>query len=125
MRAKTLVLLFFLALTPCFAADGVRTADSLIEKCSNIDKPKAQRNDSDLSFCVGYLNGMIEEGRFRRAVELDPGETGSPTFCIPVDVSETTLAQTFVKYGKEHPDQLNYPAAIVAHLALKQRFRCS
>ena len=68
---------------------------------------------------------MIEEGRFRRAVELDPGETGSPTFCLPVDVSETTLVQTFVNYGKEHPDQLNYPAAIVAHLALKQKFRCS
>lgn len=126
MTAKTLVLLSFVALTPCLmAADGIRTAGSLIQKCSNVDKPKAQRNESDLSFCVGYLNGMVEEARFRRAVELDAGESGRPTFCIPVDVTGSTLAQTLVKYGKDHPEDLNNPAAIVAHLALKQGFQCT
>lgn len=126
MTTKTFVLLLFVALTPSLiAADGFRTAGSLIEKCSNVDRPKGERNNSDLSFCVGYLDAMIDEARFRRAVELDAGESGSPTFCIPVDVSETALARTLVKYGKDHPEELNNPAGIVAHLALKHGFQCT
>ncbi len=121
-----LVLPLFLGLTPCLvAADGFRTAGSLIEKCSNVYKPEAQSNNSDLQFCIGYLNGMVEEVRFRRAVELDAGESGSPTFCIPVDVSGTTLARTIVQYGKDHPEALSNPAGIVAHLALKHGFQCT
>lgn len=70
-------------------------------------------------YCAGFVSGVEEAERV-----LHPGETVERTFCTPPDVSASALAAAFVRYGAEHDEELDLPAARVVLRALEHAYPC-
>lgn len=70
-------------------------------------------------YCAGFVSGVEEAERV-----LHPGGEVARTFCTPPDVSASALAAAFVRYGAEHDDELDRPAARVVLRALQQAYPC-
>lgn len=70
-------------------------------------------------YCAGFVSGVEEAERV-----LHPDRGLERSFCTPTDVSASDLASAFVKYGAEHDDELDWPAARVVLLALEHAYPC-
>ena len=70
-------------------------------------------------YCAGFVSGVEEAERV-----LHPGGEVARSFCTPPDVSASALAAAFIRYGAEHDDELDRPAARVVLRALQQAYPC-
>jgi hypothetical protein len=100
-------------------------AEELVNDCAAVERFDLQsttappKDASRLSFCLGYIVGVVDMRNALNAVSKDT----SP-FCVPDDASTTQLAKVVVKYGTDHPEQLNQPALLFISEAFTQSFRC-
>jgi hypothetical protein len=70
-------------------------------------------------YCAGFVSGVEEAERV-----LHPGGAEQRSFCTPPDVTASALAAAFVRYGSEHDDELDAPAARVVLRALQDAYPC-
>ncbi|MGI9568767.1 MAG: Rap1a/Tai family immunity protein [Desulfobulbia bacterium] len=64
--------------------------------------------------CIHYLAGVQDAWN-----ELD-----SKKYCLPEEVKLADLKDVYIKYAKQHPERLNFPASTVVVSALNQAFPC-
>lgn len=100
-------------------------AEELVNNCAAVEhfdpqsKTVPSKDASGFSFCLGYIVGVVD---MRNA--LNAGSPDTSKFCVPDDASTTQLAKVVVKYGTDHPEQLNQPALLFISEAFAQSFRC-
>jgi hypothetical protein len=102
------------------------TTEQLLAYCSGVDKMDTKSNMapsqdvSSLSYCFGYITGVIDTTATFKAVS----QTRTQGYCIPENATATQLAKVFVKYANAHPEELHYGGLITIALAFNQSFPC-
>ena len=127
LRRAMLVLPLLLAAAPVAADEPPRpmepqfpqqqSARDLLTACASSRMTSTGRERR--RYCAGFVSGVEEAERV-----LHPGGESARTFCTPRDVRASALADAFVRYGAEHDDELERPAAQVVLRALQQAFPC-
>ncbi len=98
-------------------------AEGLVRDCKGVenmdlDKLTVPAKDATgIGLCLGYIAGISDIDKLEAVVHDN-------RMCVPDDASGTQLAKVIVKYGDDHPEELNEPGAIFVLLALKNAFPC-
>jgi hypothetical protein len=71
------------------------------------------------AFCTGYLLAVVDAED-----EIAGGGAATKRFCVPKGVAVEQLSQIFVKYAGVHADKHYASAALLARLALSERYPC-
>lgn len=101
------------------------SGEELIQRCSAVTRmsPDHRVNQEDapaLSFCLGFISGVVDI----RAIAVAGGAQKGP-YCIPESgVTSYQLARIVLKYGNDHPEELHYAAALLVFNALSKAFPC-
>jgi hypothetical protein len=74
-----------------------------------------------LSFCFGYLLGVID---MHNVIAGGSGHLNETNYCIPANASRAQLAKVVVKYGDDHPEELNQAGLILISDAFAHGFPC-
>lgn len=73
--------------------------------------------------CLAFITGVLDADLFN-----DVDGSGQPThkhhYCVPDDATGTQFAKVVVKYGKDHPEELNDPAVSLIIMAMRWAFPC-
>ncbi|CAN5197732.1 hypothetical protein BH10PSE13_BH10PSE13_04480 [soil metagenome] len=91
---------------------GYLTADQLAERC----KDKAA---GAISYCFAYITGVHDS---MRAYEIWLGQR---EFCLPVQISQSELRQSFLGYLSAYPTNRSGQAASVVAVALRETYPCT
>jgi hypothetical protein len=97
--------------------------DTFAEKCKSVSVASELRSTEDdvaLTYCLAYLDGIIQTVRIYQ--EIKPG---AGLFCVPQSVSTAQAAKVILQYAAQHPESLHeiYPDQVV--LAFMEAFPCS
>jgi hypothetical protein len=77
-------------------------------------------NALGLMRCIGYLDGVMDS-----AVVLSIAHPEARPFCLPeTGISLDQARLIFIKWAKDHPDQLHTAARISVAIALGTAFPC-
>jgi hypothetical protein len=101
-------------------------AEELVADCAavnqmdNVKKTVPAEKVSGLSYCMGYLTGIVD----LYAVVITQAHDTRANFCVPNGASSTQLAKVVAKYGNDHPEELNKGGVAVAIEAFIQTFPC-
>jgi hypothetical protein len=101
-------------------------AEELVADCAAANQMDAVKKTlpadkvSGLSYCMGYLTGMVD----LYAVVINQAQDGRANFCVPNGASSTQLAKVVAKYGNDHPERLNEAGMVVTVDAFIQAFPC-
>ena len=131
MKTLTLSLLTMLVLAPVAQAQAQapeeemepqfpqqQSAKDLLRACTSSRYTRVGRERR--RYCAGFVSGVEEAIRLLE-------RTGKSEFrlCTPVQVSASTLAEVYVKYGAGHAGELPDPAAEVVFHALRDAYPCA
>ena len=114
--------------SPTFA-DGSPglTGSSLLTRCTlmvrALDGDGAGLRSDDYiqgSFCTGYLIGIWDGLKVVKLAVAPDSKT-----CLPDGVNGDQMTRIFVKYAREHPEELHLPAAALAISAFAGAFPCA
>lgn len=111
---------------PMIALHG-GAAEAFLDSCSAVERVDFQTNQAvpkdamAVSYCYGYILGIWDTREVMNAIV--PDYLKSP-FCIPNNATPSQLAKVVLKYGKDHPEELNQAANLVVNNALRQAFPC-
>ena len=106
-----IIIVVFLALP----ANAAMRTDELMWKCDGRDTPP----ELGMAYCVGYLGGVND----LNAIVHGMMKTGF--FCVPGSgVSNDQLRLVFLKWAREHPEQLHKGARSSVLISLMQAFPC-
>ena len=98
------------------AAAGARAdifdGKELISRCTS------QRID-EVNTCVGYLAGIADSDRAAPA-----WRSTKSLFCVPQGVTTGQLRKVLVDYVGQHPEQMEFNAAILVGNAFIEAFPC-
>lgn len=126
LRGAVVALPLLLAATPTMAQEAEpmepqfpqqQSARDLLLTCASSRLTGTGRERR--RYCAGFVSGVEEAERV-----LHPGGEVARSFCTPPDVSASDLATAFVRYGAEHDDELDRPAAQVVLRALQRSYPC-
>lgn len=98
-------------------------AESLVHECKGVenvdlDKMAVPAKDAmGVGLCLGYIAGISDVDRVDAVAKQN-------RMCVPDNASGAQLAKVIVKYGDDHPEELNEPGAIFVTLAMKKAFPC-
>lgn len=92
-------------------------AEALVNGCSAVDK----RDASGQSYCFGYILGVVDMHNALNSVLSSPRDN---TYCIPDNASAAQLAKVVVKYGNDHPEEMNEAALLILSNAFVRAFPC-
>jgi hypothetical protein len=88
----------------------------------NVDLEKMvvpAKDAMNVGLCIGFIGGVLDHNKVEAA--LSKRATGA---CVPDDASASQLAKVVVKYGSDHPEELNLPAVAIVHFAMQKAFPC-
>jgi hypothetical protein len=114
--------------TSIFSRSG--TAENLVNECKaveNIDLATSTAPAKDVnkvSICLGVVAGILDFERIWFAAANVAAGKPAAHFCVPDSVSATQAAKVVVKYGNDHPAELNLPAVMIVISAMKEAFPC-
>lgn len=94
-----------------------QSAADLLYACASSGLTRLGRDRQ--RYCAGFVSGVEEAVRLLHA----SGRSEHP-LCTPPDISATTLAKAFVRYGANHKGELQVPAATGVLHALEEAFPC-
>jgi hypothetical protein len=121
MAARCLGLAAILAVSALAqaAAEPDRT-EQLVWDCE--ENPASEEGAVRFVHCVGYVGGMLD----MHALMSDPRVAGGkPQFCLPKSgISNDQAIKVFLKWSREHPEQLHKSARISLLIALREAFPC-
>jgi len=98
--------------------------------CLSADAGAADFNGIDLStMCVSNNQAIRDQctawtSGFQAGVSAND-EKSNMHVCLPDEFTGSQAVPIIEKFMKEHPEQLHYPARVVAFYALWQAFACS
>lgn len=95
-------------------------AEALVNNCAAVDK-MLPKDAPGLSYCFGYILGVVDMHNALNAVLSNPRDN---TYCMPDSATATQLAKVVVKYGNDHPEELNQAALLVVSNAFVRSFPC-
>lgn len=80
-------------------------------------------NDCDKTgpYCLGYILGVVD---MHSALNAAVPNTKDNNYCVPDNATATQLAKVVVKFGKEHPEELNEAALVMVFNAFVRAFPC-
>lgn len=102
-------------------------AESFINSCAAVERMDIQagkaplKDASGLSFCFGYIFGVWD---MHNVLNASLPNAKDDVYCIPDNASGTQLAKIIVKYGNDHPEELNQAALAVVSHAFTKAFPC-
>ena len=107
-------------------ADG----SSLLAKCSlavrAFDGEKLSSAETvDGMMCLGYILGVRDADFMVQKLEEHDKITLLKHACVPDNASTAQVARTVVKYLRDNPERLNWPAAILVTDAIRNAFLCA
>lgn len=91
---------------------GYYTGNEIIESCETTKNP-----------CVSFMMGVVDTIEIL-SVDDDITLDQFYRWCVPDGVTGVQLARIMAKYLSENPQQLTFPAAGLASLALNGAFPC-
>jgi hypothetical protein len=94
-----------------------QTGNQLLEFCEG-------KSDADTDFCVGYITGSADHFTFTKALLKFAKQGGEGGTCLPERATPQQLADVFVKYAKNHPEERHLPAQYVISAAWHEAFPC-
>jgi hypothetical protein len=101
------------------------TAAELLEFCMSKDPVV---NTACRFFVLGSVNGLSLGSGSERDANGRIRQNGKDFFCVPVGVSQYTLASTFVDTAKllaaKYPDDLKSPAVSIVSVAMISAYPC-
>lgn len=73
----------------------------------------------DATTCWAYIRGVadVTDGMMKNQIL-------NQTFCLPDNAKTDEIVQVFIKYMKNYPEQLHYPASAAIMLSLRDAFPC-
>ena len=102
-----------------------RTMEQLVRNCdakasSNSDATeKLLENTMGTGFCFGFFAAMLDATAIAEVV------LEKPLFCLPkAGISLDQAMKVYLKYAKDHPEQLHVSARVTVAAALMQAFPC-
>ena len=79
----------------------------------------------EIGLCSGFIMGVIDAETYRAEVFRSFGQKDAQSSeCVPNSVTTTQVAKVIVKYGSDHPEDLNDAAIDFLHGALMSSFPC-
>lgn len=99
--------------------------EQFLSRCSvvervDIHKMEVPAKDAkDLGFCFGYIWAVVDS-----VTLVSADGKGKPSLCVPEDVTSTQAAKIVIKYGNDHPEELNQLAMVVIPEAVRKSFPC-
>jgi uncharacterized protein YoaH (UPF0181 family) len=106
--------------------------NSLLQSCDLYvqaadGKPISSGDAVQGSFCTGYLTGILDFDITLSHLEND--KSGSKGvirhICVPDGVSTGQAVRIVVKWLRNNPERLHYPASVLALAGLRDAFPCS
>jgi hypothetical protein len=99
------------ALSPASdASTSFKSAGDVFKMCTANDK-------SDLSECLGYMEGITDTQYLLRKADRLPS-------CFPAGTRNTQIQDAFVTYFMAHPAEREKEGALVIFAAIKARWPC-
>ena len=98
-------------------------AESLVHECKGVenvdlDKMTVPAKDSmGVGLCLGYIAGISDVDKVDAVAKQN-------RLCVPDNASGAQLAKMIVKYGDDHPEELNEPGVMFVISAMKKAFPC-
>jgi hypothetical protein len=113
------VITVLLRLSGAVAAEQTRT-EQLVLECD--ENPSSPEEWLKLAHCAGYVSGMLD----MHALMVAPQVGGTTSlFCLPADgISNAQAIKVFLKWAREHPEELHKRARLSLLIALKEAFPC-
>lgn len=123
-RRWVTIIACFLSLLGTENAVAQFTGNDLLDKCiyaSRYVDGGEYTKPYSIGYCFGFMNSFVQTSMFTE-VSMQPLD-----ICFPFDEKFTTkqLIRIWVKYLKNHPEQLHEPAVLLAARAFKQAFPCN
>jgi hypothetical protein len=113
------VITVLLSLSGGVAAEQTRT-EQLVWECD--ENPSSPEAWVKLAHCAGYVSGMLDMHALMVAPQV--GRAASQ-FCLPADgISNDQAIKVFLKWAREHPEELHKSARVSLLIALKDAFPC-
>jgi hypothetical protein len=80
----------------------------------------------DATFCIGFLTGIQGYDVMLSQVETDrnAGKGLIQHACVPENATTDEAVRVVVKWLRDNPDKLHFPASVVAIDALRKGFPC-
>lgn len=100
------------------------TGNELLQRCEHSD-----------SFCLGYIDGATDaQVRKQRSLEIENVDHNwtnwastivhGSKYCLRDRVTLGQMRLIFLRYAKEYPQQLDFPAEVTLESALANAFPC-
>jgi hypothetical protein len=121
LRPYFLVLLSIAATTDASTPQNLivfQTGNTILEKCKG-------STPYDEALCAIYVAGVADTIRFFAALpNSDSSPEGPKTLCVPKTVTQGQVGKVFAKYLNDHPQDLHFPATVLAFKSLVEAFPC-
>lgn len=78
----------------------------------------------EAGYCVGYVTAVGDVLTTTGEIQKDKGIKLIEPVCVPKSVPTGQVIRVLVKYLKENPEQLHYPADVLTIGALRRAFPC-
>jgi hypothetical protein len=78
------------------------------------------------TFCVGFLTGIQDYDEMLSQLETDRngGKGLIQHACVPENATTDEVVRVVVKWLRDNPDELHYPASVLAIGALRKAYPC-
>ncbi len=128
VAATLAIALTLLPWTKVLAMDG----NKLLDSCTPIMKVIDQQDINTLTsadttrggMCVGYISGFIDSEAINYSVDDRLGVKKDRRFCPPSSLNIPQSVRVVVKYLRDHPADLHYPASMLVYNALVEAYPC-
>jgi hypothetical protein len=118
MKLAFVFVVFLLISLPAKAA---MTGNELLKICEHVDAPDSEVT-WDTMHCLGYITGVTDANTVWW--DFKPEVRGGPNYCPAEGVNNGQIFRIVVKYLREHPERLHFPAARLINDALTKAFPC-
>jgi hypothetical protein len=104
---------------------GSGTMEELVRKCEG--KAGSSRDATEKLIedimgtgqCIGFFSGILDANALAESV------LGKPLFCLPkIGISVDQAQKIYLKYAKDHPEELHQSARATVAVVLMQAFPC-
>jgi hypothetical protein len=116
---------FVVFLLMSLPAKAAMTGNELLTICEHADAPDSEVTTNqqwDTMHCVGYISGVTDANT--AWWDFKPEVHGGPNYCLVGGVNNGQVFRVVVKYLREHPERLHFPAARLINEALTRAFPC-
>jgi len=105
-------------------ADGFYSGNDIQKNCVDTGSGELMANVTKYNSCVMYLSGLLDAAKTLDGWGGRDKEGRLWGSCTPKSVSQEQIRQVWLKFAKEHPEELHLIAASIALDAFEEAWPC-